>query len=367
MAPTNYALWYNKPDGNALEIKAAPYPTAKGNEIVVQARAVAINPIDQVLQTSASKTAFGWLKYPIIAGNDVAGDVVEIGPDVTRFKKGDRITACVAGLSPQRQHFTEGAFQNYVVVLDNMASPIPPTASYEDAAVIPLAISTAACALFQKDYLALQYPTVPRAKATGETLLIWGGSTSVGIAAIQLAVAAGYEVLTTCSPKNFDLVKSLGASHVFDYRSKTVTQDILATLEGKTNAGAFALGFGSANACLSILCTCTGTKFIATGSVDVPDGAEGLSAVTAYVSSEATKWFKGKTRGISHKFVSGTDLAFNEVGKAVWEDFLPKALAEGSYKCAPEALVYGSGIEAIEGAIKKWREGVSAQKIVVTM
>jgi len=106
--------------------------------------------------------------------------------------------------------------------------------SYEDAAVLPLALSTAACGLFQKDHLALNPPS-STPKLTGQTLLIWGRSTRVGSNAIQLAVAAGYELISMPSPRNFDYVKGLGASQVFGYNSPTAVKDIVSALTGKTS------------------------------------------------------------------------------------------------------------------------------------
>ncbi len=76
-----------------------------------------------------------------------------------------------------------------------------------------------------------------------------GGSTSVGSNAIQLAVAAGYDVITTASPRNFDFVTSLGASHVFDYNSPSVVKDIIAAFDARSLAGAIAFGTTSAPAC----------------------------------------------------------------------------------------------------------------------
>ena len=102
-----------------------------------------------------------------------------------------------------------------------MASEIPDSISFESAAVIPLGLSTAPAGLFQDDFLKLQFPTVPPQKQTGNTLLIWGGASSVGSNAIQLAIAAGYQVVTTASPKNFEYVKKLGASAVYDYNAAT--------------------------------------------------------------------------------------------------------------------------------------------------
>jgi NADPH:quinone reductase-like Zn-dependent oxidoreductase len=121
---------------------------------------------------------------------------------------------------------SKGAIQAYTVLAAHMALPIPSTLSCESAAVLPLGLSTAAYGLFQKDYLALQYHSVPL-NLTGKALLVWRGSTSVGSNAIQLAVAAGYEVITTASPKNFDYVKKLGASQVFDYQARPLSMTYL--------------------------------------------------------------------------------------------------------------------------------------------
>jgi NADPH:quinone reductase-like Zn-dependent oxidoreductase len=153
----------------------------------------------------------------------------------------------------------EGAFQEYTVVRANMVSPIPSSMPHENACVLPLGLSTAACGLFQKNFLALSYPTVSP-KPNGKTVLVWGGSTSVGSNAIQLAVAAGYEVITTASPKNFNYVKKLGAVEVFDYRSTTVVKDIIEALRNRQSAGAFAIGNGSLNACIKVLAASRGKE-----------------------------------------------------------------------------------------------------------
>lgn len=110
----------------------------------------------------------------------------------------------------------------------NMESHIPETLSYEEACVLPLGLSTAACALFQKNSLTLDCPdasasrTGESKKPTDKALVIWSGSTSVGCNAIQLATAAGYDVVTTASPKNFEFVTSLGATQIFDYSGGVV-------------------------------------------------------------------------------------------------------------------------------------------------
>jgi len=136
-----------------LQVKTAPYTPPRANEIVVKNVAVSINPIDWIKQC-AGNFLFSWVKYPFVLGSDLAGEVVQVGSGVTRFEIGDRVLAHAVGVDKKRNSAAEGSFQEYTVVLDHMASPIPSSMSYESASVLPLALSTAACGLFQKDHLA---------------------------------------------------------------------------------------------------------------------------------------------------------------------------------------------------------------------
>ena len=313
---------------------------------------------------------FSWLKLPFILGTDAAGEVVEVGPGVTRFKVGDRVVGHTNGSDKEYNSPAHGAFQTYAVLLVNAASPIPSTLSYESAAVLPLGLSTAACGLFQKDQLGLQFPSVSP-KPTGKTLLVWGGSTSVGCNAIQLAVAAGYEVITTCSPRNFDYVKKLGASQAFDYNSKSVVSDIIHAFRGKTTAGALTMGAGAADHCLDILAKCNGNKFISMASYPVPQPPPKnfvmVTIAASYMSGMANIWVKSKARGIRTNFIYGSTLLYNEVGKAIYVDFLPRALAQGTYVAAPDPHVVGKGLEYIQAGYDLQKKGVSAKKVVVSL
>jgi NADPH:quinone reductase-like Zn-dependent oxidoreductase len=354
----------------ALEVREAPYCAPKEHQLVVKNRAVAINPLDWLTQGLGSMF-FSFIKYPFILGSDLAGEVVEVGPGVTRFKVGDRVLAHAVGADPKRNSAAEGAFQRFTLVLEHMASPIPPSMSFESAAVLPLRISTATCGLFEKNQLALEHPS-GRPTAQGKTVLVWGGSTSVGSNAIQLAAAAGYEVFTTASPKNFDDVKSLGAAQAFDYRSPTVVAQLIAALRGKTLAGALAIGAGSSAACIDVVRACEGTKFISTASTPVsfeslPRGLALAGHLVRIVLGIAAQWLKSKASGIRTNFIYATTLASNEVGPMLYEGFLPAALAEGRYRAAPEPQRVGSGLEAVQRAIDLQRQGVSARKLVVSL
>ena len=369
--PSNSAAWLTGSKVRPLVVKSAPYTSPSGaHEIVVKAGAVAINPLDYFKQ-DMGEFLFSWIKYPTILGEDVAGEVVEVGTAVTRFKVGDRVVGHALGMEKERNRPSECAFQNYVVLLDHMTSPIPTTMSYENACVIPLGISTAGSGLFQEDQLHLQSPSEPRRKPTGETLLIWGGSSSIGCNAIQLAVAAGYEVIATASPRNFEVLKKLGASEVFDYKSKTIVQELTQAFKGKKTAGAMTIGPGGAEVAMDVLRHCKGNKFIAMVSYPtlqpVPKRFVLPRTIAYYISWNIVHMTKGFTRGIRSKFVWGATLAFNSVGKIVYEDYLPKALAAGSFVPSPEPEVVGSGLENIQFAWDVHKKGVSAKKLVVSL
>jgi NADPH:quinone reductase-like Zn-dependent oxidoreductase len=276
------------------------------------------------------------------------------------------VLALAVGLEKDVNSPAQGAFQEYTIVLERLASPIPVTLSYVDAAVLPLGVSTAASALFQRSHLGLRYPTAD-ATPTGATVLVWGGSTSVGSNAVQLAVAAGYEVVTTASPHNAGWLKDLGAAHVFDYRSPTVEADIVATIG--TFAGAFAVGPGSAEACLRIAGRVPGNRFVssATAPVSFAHGFSLPRTVTGMAGGMIGRQLAARRRGARTRFVNGADLRKNDVAPAIFRDFLPAALAEGRYRATPTASVVGSSLADLQDAMDQQRKGVSATKLVVTL
>jgi len=371
--PTNTAARITAKNAR-FEVGPAPYTSPGDDQIVVRNHAVAINPLDWIIQVEGRFT-YPWLNYPAVLGSDVAGEVVEVGKAVTRFRAGDRVLGHAVGTDKDSNTAAEGAFQQYTVVLERLASPIPDTMSFEDAAVLPLAVSTAACGLFQADQLGLRYPTA-NAEPVGETVLVWGGSTSVGSNAIQLAAAAGYRVVTTASPRNFEYVKALGASEVFDYHSPSVVPDIVAALKGHTLAGAIAFGTTSAAACVRIVGAGEGTKFVSIASPPVSfeglaDGDRGRfvapKLLLKLVTSVVALRIKCRLRGIRTKFIFGTTLKANDVSTAIYRDFLPDALATGRYVAAPKPSVVGHGIEELQRALDIQLKGVSASKVVVTL
>ncbi|KAL8954753.1 MAG: hypothetical protein Q9193_007100 [Seirophora villosa] len=334
---SNSAAWLVAEKVKPLEVRPSPYALPAENEILVKNGAIAINPVDWVQQ----ELAIFPLKYPAILGRDVAGQVVEVGQSVSRFKKGDR----VLGVALCQNHIGSG-FQHYTAISSGLASVIPDTMSFERACVLPLCVATAAAGLYQEDHLQLQYPSLSPA-SNGKALFIWGGSSSVGSNAIQLAVASGYQVLTAVSAPNFDYAKSLGASHVFDYKKSGVIDEIAEALNSTSTAGIFDAisANGAIQACLELATRVRDTKFVST--VRHPP--------------------KELPNGVTAKMAFAIDISNNKVGKAIFEDFLPQALAQGSYVAVPDAHVIGKGLEHVQAGLDYLKAGVSAQKVVVSL
>ena len=365
--PSNTAAYVVTEPQKHIEVGEAPCTKPAPNQVVIRNHAVAINPIDWKLPFFGN---FGWIKYPAILGSDSAGEVVEVGSRVTRFKPGDRVVGHALGYEEKINTPTQGSFQLYTILLEDLTSQIPDNVSYEDASVLPLGISTAAWALFQKGHLALPLPSI-NAKPIGKTVLIWGGSSSVGSNAIQLAVAAGCEVITTCSPHNFEYCKSLGAAQCFDYNSPTVREDIVNALSGKSFAGAVATGQGSVDPILDIVSHCEGNKFISVATYpELPTPPERFvlpQTIFHFLKFVVSTIIKARLRGISWDFVNAPAIVHDVVGKSIYTDFLGQALADGTYQCKPEPLVVGHGLEKLQEAFDVQKKGVSAKKVVLTL
>ncbi|KAF4452069.1 GroES-like protein [Fusarium austroafricanum] len=339
----NAAAWITSPNAHPFEVKSAPTGVPSSGQVLIYSRAIGINPVDYKRQhTNLHK---GDIPYPSIFGEDVAGDVVAVGPGVTKFKIGDRITGLAAGFLTKK--LEEEAFQKYVVLWESLSLKIPEKYSYEQACVFPLAASTAAAGLFNPEHLNLQLPTLLAQKPTGKAVLVWGGASAVGMAGIQLAVAAGYEVLTTASPKNFNLVKKLGASYVFDYKSPSIINDLLQAMEGKNSSG--------------ILDAIGGNM-----SAPIQDFAHRVDGVKQ-IASTVPGWPEPPS-GVTIKHIFSLSITFSYVYKAIWDDYLPSAVEAGAFIPSPQPLVFGNGLESLQGAVDYLgKNGVSAQKVVISL
>lgn len=220
---TNRAAWLMSKQAKPFTIGEAPMLKPKKGEVIIRNYAIAMNPVDAGIQNMGIL----WEEYPAIIGSDLAGEVFQVGPGVTGLQKGDRVIACVG----------EGAFQLYTAADIRLVAKLPDKISYAQGAVLPLALTTAAN-IFHPNNLGLSPPQL-NPKPNNHTMLVWGGASAVGSCAIQMIKAAGYDVITIASPRNFGYCKELGASAVFDYKDETIVERIVEAFEGKHFAGAF--------------------------------------------------------------------------------------------------------------------------------
>ncbi|GAB2467060.1 NADPH:quinone reductase-like Zn-dependent oxidoreductase [Conyzicola lurida] len=368
----NTAAWIDSPYAD-LAVRESPYPVAGDTQLVVRTRALAVNPLDAITQSNG-RLMYGWLSYPAILGEDVAGDVVAVGRSVTRFQAGDRVLGYAVGMEKGRDHTAEGGFQEFVVIEERLAAALPDAMPFEEAVVLPLAVSTAAAALFQSDQLGLAHPS-PGAAQRDETVVVWGGSTSVGSNAIQLARAAGYRVITTASPSNHELMRKLGASDVVDYRDPAAVAKVATAARGSRVVGVVAIAVGSAEPCVAIAAA-TGARRVALTSPSVSFydqprrsgfSVSRISLMARLVGGNIALQVKCVSRGIRARFVWGSTIMHNDVGEMLWTAYLPAALADGSHRAEPQPEIVGNGLVQIQGAIDRMRVGVSARKLVVTL
>lgn len=211
MPPSNTAAWLMKPK-EPLAVASAPYTPPGPNQVVVRSRAIGVNYCDWAKQDLGS-WIFPWAKLPFVMGEDVAGEVVEVGTGAgASFKVGDRVLGHALGLDKISAGASEGAFQEYVVLNARLVARIPDSVTFERACVLPVCLSTAATGLFCDKHLGLNLPSVDSYAATdskkaGKVLVVWGASTAVGMNCVQLAVGAGYTVVATAGKHNFDYVR----------------------------------------------------------------------------------------------------------------------------------------------------------------
>ncbi|KAJ5880495.1 chaperonin 10-like protein [Penicillium subrubescens] len=339
----NQAAWLTGAGAYPFAVKDGPRPTPGPSEIVIKNAAVAINPVDWKIQTHGRYLS----TYPFILGEDAVGVVEAVGSGVTRFTKGQRVVAHCHGLMTGNP--SNSGFQLYPVVTEALAAAIPENLSFEQAVVLPLAISTACAGLYQKEYLNLPLPSANKAEPTGQTVLIWGGASSVGATAIQLAAASGLTVVTTASTGNHGFVKSLGADIVFDYRSSTVVQDIATALRGTKFVGIYdSIAEEKSFAALADL--------VETLNISIP-----VASVLPYDKPTAT--FAPKYV-LAYAIIQEPN---HHVGEWIWGKFVPEALANGRLQAKPDPFVVGTGLKDIQNALDIQKRGVSAKKVVVTL
>jgi NADPH:quinone reductase-like Zn-dependent oxidoreductase len=206
---------------SGLRAGDVPDPEVGADDVLVRVHAASVNPLDYKIRDGEFKAILPY-KVPFVLGNDMAGVVVGVGDAVQRFSVGDEVYA-----RPDEDRI--GTFAEFIAVRQDDVALKPSTLTMEQAASLPLVALTSWQVL------------VERARVRpGQKVLIHAGSGGLGTIAIQLAKHLGASVATTTSTANVELVKSLGADVVVDYKKQafeTVLHDydvVLDSLGGET-------------------------------------------------------------------------------------------------------------------------------------
>lgn len=323
-----------------VAVKEQPLPKYGDDELLVNVKAVALNPTDW-------KHIDNLLKPGQSIGCDFAGDVAAVGSNAQSkgFSVGDPVAGFIRGGFVVHDN---GAFQEYVAALPENIWHKPASLPYEDAAPMGgIALSTAVHAI----HGTLNFPYE---STDPQPILIWSGATGVGMYAIKIASLAGLKVVTTASEKNWELVKSLGADAVFDYKDPQVVQ--------KIQQWAQSSGHGPLRAALDTISEHGSTNLC------VEAVGQGGRVITLL---PPPKEFDSKGAEVKTILVYTTlkpKNADDHRKMAEWYKKIPSYIESGKLYKGIVPLKVFHGFDQLPEAIDYVRQGkVSAQKLVVTL
>ncbi|KAI1378967.1 GroES-like protein [Hypoxylon crocopeplum] len=324
--------------GGPCALVTVPLPKPGPKDVCIRPRAVALNGIDW------KNLKFGAIirTWPAVLGIDGAGIVESVGESVTAVKPGDEVLSYAHGI------IGHGAFQEVYSVPENVVAKKPASLSFEEAASLPICFLTGAAAVVVGLKVA-----VPGLSTTGnqkpQSILILGGSSAVGGAAIQLlrlALPSAFIVATSSATHHAHL-KSLGASACLE---RAAQQDSTA-LKAASPSG---LGFDA-------LIDAVGAGLETPVVFDAlsPKGLKLCSVVVTRPDAKIPAEFEA-----TGKLVGGQDL-INAEPQAMQS--LTKLVEAGKYKLPVKVEIVGKGFEVIEKNLDRFGGAVSGTKLVVTL
>ncbi|EKV04262.1 ToxD [Penicillium digitatum] len=320
-----------------------PIPKLRDDYLLIKTVSVGLNPTDwkHVAFISPPGT---------LIGCDYGGIVEAVGKDVKKqFSKGDRVCGFVHGGNTVQPE--DGAFAEYIVAKGDVQWKIPENMSFQEAATLGVGINTVSQSLYQSLKLAL--PTEPIKDAI--PILIYGGSTATGTLAIQFAKLSGYKVLTTCSPRNFDLVRSLGADDVYDYNDAQAPAKIRTATDNNLKLAFDCISLESSAAFCDNAISTDGGEYSALLNIKIN---------RANVNDRSTLAYTNMGEAFS---LGDIRIPAKPEDQAYAEKFIPIAeclLAQGKVKVHP-LKVGEHGLKGVLEGLKLLKEGkVSGEKLV---
>ncbi|KAI0845441.1 GroES-like protein [Daldinia vernicosa] len=327
-----------------LEVREKQTPKPGPDELLLDVKAIALNPIDWKMRDFG----FAIADYPAVVGSDIGGIVLEAGSNVSSdFKPGTRVAAFAPAFFARGEP-NYGAFQQRPIVPAKNATPIPDYLSINEAAILPMAVATT--------WSGWETIGIPRntsySPSDKQGLLVWGASSSVGSVVVQSAKLLGFTVYATASSKHHAYVESLGASKVFDYKEPGAENAIIkaAKEEGLT----FQYGYdavGALQSCQTILKSLKGSgpAHLASAPPLSPDGPT--------------------TEDVEAKFVacSPDDKVRHEQFSFWFNTWLKERLEKREIVPSPKIQVVEGGLHGINKGLDILKAGVSGTKLVLEL
>ena len=330
--------------GGPLSVEDRTTPEPGPNEVLIEVKAVALNPVDYWQRDFGMPPV---PSYPAVVGSDAAGLVAKVGSNVSTVPPpGTRVIAFASSFY-QNGSPDHGAFQKYALAQSEGVIALPDALSFEEGAVFPLAVLTALSGLTTAG-VSLDTKFTPQDK---QAILIWGGASSVGTLAVQSAKSYGFTVYSTASPKHHAYLKKLGADVVFDYHASDVVSQIIDTVkkDGVTLRTANCVVDGSLQPTLDVL------------KVTKGDAVAKVAHTPALLPGAPT--------------LDGAEITFtlppmdpaqrNEHIHKVFQVWLQNGLKSGTVVPSPRVQTEAGGLEGLNKALDTLKAGVSGTKIVV--
>ncbi|KAJ5573993.1 chaperonin 10-like protein [Penicillium hispanicum] len=325
--------------GGPFAVVERKTPTPGPKELLVEVRAVAVNPVDHYQRDYGIFIQ----QYPAIVGSDIAGVVVKTGSDVRPDapKPGARVAAFSSAFY-NKGNPDYGALQRYVLVGEDSVAVLPDAVTFVEGSVFPMAANVT--------WNGLLWIGVPREISSApknEGVLVWGASSSMGALAVQAAKLAGYTVYATASAQHHEYLQSLGATKVFDYKADDVQSQIVGA--AKKDGLKIRLAHLAA-----------GSQQLA---VDVVQELSGTEKAKLAIAPQVAPDLK-VPEGVEIAFVLPPDdpEQRNERFRWVFGGWLQEKLAT-----SPHIKVVEGGLEAANQAMEELKAGVSCTKLVLEL
>jgi NADPH:quinone reductase-like Zn-dependent oxidoreductase len=332
-------------------------------EILVKVFACAIQPAD----AKVAKLAMMKVEYPAVLGSPVAGVVEAVGADVTKVSVGERVVCGTKIFTHKKAQY--GGLQRFTIVDEsevvevscisvltigrfNIPMQIGDIAFTK---AVTLASYTPPAVLFSDSTLNMHLPTIPAsslpASEKGKKIVIWGGSSAMGSLSISYAKQAGYEVISTSSPHNFDLLRRCGADHIFDHSDPASVGKIRDLFPIDYWYDTISLK-PSVSTILKILAPEGGLVTKATILVLLPPVMIGITEFPEGITVQFHRFSTHSPENAEwHKYFLARG------------GFLEKAIKDDVLKAVPAEVL--GGLESVATGIEEVHKGVSGKKIVV--